>query len=706
MSGGTSAALQRLAARMGVLPEYVDQTGRDVRRTSDDTNRALLAAMGLDASSEHAAADALAALEAEAMAEIVAPVVVARAGTRDATTVAPRLSHPTGAWRAELTLEDGETIVVDGTAGSHATLPELPLGYHRLRVTTSAHGGERQVEQLRIVTPSRCFSPDEVLHGRNAFGLTANLYTVRSGTNWGVGDFTDLANLAGWAATRGAEFVGVNPLHALLNRGTDISPYSPVTRLFRNPLYIDVSRVPELDRAPELCATLASPEIGARLEALRESRAVQYEQVMAVKGLALDALHRVFEREQAAGAGRAADYDAFVGDAGPALARFATWMAIAERFGGNWREWPRELQAPDAPAVRAFARDARERVAFHQWLQFEADSQLARAAGMARDAGMRVGLYQDLAIGSSPCGADTWAEPHLFAHGVAVGAPPDPYSYTGQNWGFPPIDPRRLRSRGYRYFIDLLRGAFRHAGALRIDHVLGFFRMFWIPDGASGEDGAYVRYPVDDLFGILALESVRHRALVVGEDLGTVPPEVPATLDAWGVLSSKVMFFEREWNGAFRPASSYPALALATADTHDMSPIAGFWSGVDIDVREEVGLLTPAAASEERRKREGDRAALRERLAAEHVLPIEAAPTGAELRGAVHAMMCRTPSKLVGLALDDIAGESTPVNVPGVGLDRFASWTRKMTGSLETIAASPETEVAMRCDGRRGVGDG
>jgi 4-alpha-glucanotransferase len=581
-----------------------------------------------------------------------------------------------------------------------------------LRVALSAGGHEWSNEQTLIVAPPRCVTPADRLGDRKAFGLIANLYTVRSATNWGVGDFSDLASLAEWGAAADADFVGVNPLHALLNRATGVSPYSPVSRLFKNPIYIDVARVPELEYAPELHARFDAPELAAEINALRESPDVRYEQVMAVKGLALTALYRVFaERVRSSGDARARAYEAYVAQQEPALTRFATWMAIAEVQAGStranhhlcdWRAWPTELQSPDSAAVEAFAKEHAQRIDFHRWLQFEVDRQLAAASSRARAAGMQIGLYQDLAIGTSAAGADAWAYPDLFVGGVNIGAPPDPYAAGGQNWGLPPINPHALRKAGYRYFVDLLRSGFRHAGALRIDHVLGLFRMFWIPEGLSGIDGAYVRYPSDDLLGIVALESVRHGALVVGEDLGTVPKDVPRALEKWGILSSKVLFFERDRRGGFKSAKTYPELALATVDTHDMATLAGFWQGRDIDLRAQVGLLADDASIESARvERDAQLGALLRRLKQDKLLPTARMPISAsELRAAVHAFVCRTPSRLVGLSLDDLAGEVEQVNVPGVGQETFPGWTRKMRDPLETIMQSSDVQTALRCDGR------
>ena len=468
-----------------------------------------------------------------------------------------------------------------------------------------------------------------------------------------------------------------------------------------------MTRVPELALAPAVRERLAAPELAAQIEALRESPKVAYEQVMAVKGIALDALHQVFvERVRGSGSERDREYGRYVAAHEPQLTRFALWMAIGERQRSfDWRTWPVGLRDYTTEATQAAARELAPRVDFHRWLQFETDRQLDAAAARAREAGMRIGLYQDLAIGVSPAGADAWMFPELIVHGVSIGAPPDPYAAEGQNWGLPPLDPRALRRGGYRYFVECVRSAFGQAGALRIDHVMGLFRLFWIPEGRPGTAGAYVRYPARDLLGILALESARHHALVVGEDLGTVPRGVPEALERWAVLSSKVLLFERDRRGQFKPARSYPSLALATANTHDLPTITGFWEERDIDLRSQVGLISgDDAVARARRERSAERTALVERLAAEGILPsAKAPPMPAELRGAVHAFLCRTPSRLVGLALDDLAGELDPVNVPGVGPEKHSSWTRKMRQPLEVIMASDDVRAALRCDGREPV---
>jgi 4-alpha-glucanotransferase len=642
-------------------------------------------------------------------------------------TLTPKLAplrRGAARWRVEVVTEVGERHEVEGgwSQGAPRTirLPfALPFGYHNLHMSVTHGGRELASDQRLIVVPQRCVAPRDLIDKGLCFGVTANLYALRSDANWGVGDLSDLGALAAWAGSAGADFVGVNPLHALLDRGADISPYSPVSRLFRNPIYIDVSAVPELCAAPDVLRTIASQEIQASIAALRESPHVCYEQVLARKQIALDALYHVFAQRRASNSAaapgsedeRAQEYDGFVRAGGASLERFATWMAIADHqratagsnAGADWRRWPAELRDPTSSAVRRFAEAHTDRVDFHRWLQFELDRQLGDAADRARRAGMRIGLYQDLAIGSSGSGADTWAHPGLFIHGASIGAPPDPYSADGQNWGLPPLDPRALREAGYGYFIKMVRAGFRHAGALRIDHAMGLFRLFWIPEGGRGGDGAYVRYPADDLLGIIALESQRHGALVVGEDLGTVAPEVPSALKKHRVLSSKVLYFERDRRGGFKTPSAYEPLALATANTHDMPTLAAFVQGRDITLRREAGLIpTDAEESAARAERQRDIQALLRRLRSAGVLDKRGgADHGSDFRGAVHAFLCRTPSQLVGFSLDDLCGEAEPVNLPGVGPEKFSSWTRKMSRSVSEIAAERDVRAAMRC-GERG----
>ena len=702
--------LRRLAARMGIVESYVDQSGVSLRETSDLTRERLLGAMGLDASTEELAEAALRKVVRAERRRVIEPVRVVRQRSRKIKRVivrAPRMHVHELHWTLVLETEEGQRHEWNGTTHGGESrsmwlpLPVVPpLGYHSLSVRFYGLEGERSGRQQLIVVPDKCTPPEVRLHGHRGFGITTNLYTVRSAANWGAGDLGDVKDIASWLGNHGGDFVGMNPMHALRNAGYDVSPYSPISRLFRNPLYLRVEDIPELRHDEIAQGHIASTEFQHELEELRTAQMLDYERIMALRTPVLESLHRTFvERESAHGTPRARSYTAYVKDEDPQLTQFATYMAIAETEGPDARNWPEPLRDARSDAVTQRRRELAERVDYHRWLQFELDRQLGQAGAEAAQAGLALGIYQDLAVGSAASGSDVWANPELFLQGATVGAPPDMYSDEGQNWGLPAIDPNVLRATGYDYWTRLLRAGFRHTGALRIDHALGLFRMFWVPLGESAREGAYVRSFSAELFGILALESVRHNALVVGEDLGTVPPHVPSVLAKWGVLSSKVQVFERDFGtGRFREAHDYPRMALATVNTHDLPPLVGWAEMRDIMLRAEVGdLADPDVAGQMRSSRQDDLGALVRSLIDAGLLQHDAYQhlTSDLLIAAVHAFIRRTPSALVGLSLDDIAHESMPVNIPGVWQDKYPSWSRRMRESLEDIFAAPRTAGAL-----------
>ncbi len=713
-------ALRRLAERVGILPGYVDQTGTERRVTGDETRVALLRAMGLVADSEEQALESLERLEREESRRLLEPTRVVRADLLADERV--RLALPAGArgrvaWLLTLETEDGATATSEGEADPGdgelvVPLPATPgLGYHALHALVSWDGERREEMQRLIVVPDRCWLPgdrgDDHAHDssdRDAryTGLTVNLYTVRSARDWGIGNLGALAEVMRWGAGMGADFVGVSPLHALWNRGTEVSPYSPVSRLYRNPLYLDVEAIPELTESAEARAWLEEPEVRRELHELRVSPVVEYERIRELQGPILESLHATFARlHRGRDTERGRAYAAYLADEGPPLMDFATFLVLdevqaAERGHPEWfRRWPSAYQSARTSEVALFREAHAERVDYHCWLQFELDRQLAEAARAGRDAGMRIGLYPDLAIGTSGGGSDAWAWPQLLLQGVSVGAPPDLLGPQGQDWGLPPLDPRRLREDGYAYWIQLLQSAFAHAGALRIDHILGLFRQFWIPHGLGAAKGAYVRFPSEEMLGILALESQRHQAMVVGEDLGTVPPEVPPTLRRWGVLSSRVLYFEHDEEGGFHPSGAWDPHALATANTHDMAPLAGWRHGRELARRHEAGMMDDDELARQLATRARAVRRLRERLAAEGIIEsVDAELTDAEFAAAVHDFLRRTPAILVGLSLDDLTGEVEPVNMPGLEPGQFSSWTRRMRVPVEALHEDPAVRAA------------
>ena len=706
----TRPALFALAERLGIQSSYLDQTGESQRPTSDETREALLSAMGIDASTEERAEAALRDLRRADRRRWIAPVRVVRQRSRSlrrVTVRVPPMRDESVHWTLVLRTEEGVESRWSGTTRGgrsrrlHLELPEVPpLGYHDLTVIFAGAGRTRHATQRLIVVPSQCTVPEARLQGRRGFGITANLYSVRSARNWGAGDFGDLGAMARWLAEQGGAFVGVNPLHVLRNEGYDVSPYSPISRLFRNPVYLRVDDIPELAHDAQARERIASPELQGALAELRDAEMLDYGRIMALRAPALESLHRTFvEREVGGDTPRAGAYARYVEREDPQLTQFATFMAISEREGPDARHWPHDLRDARSAAVAQMRRHLAERVDYHRWIQFEIDRQLGAAAMDASRSGLALGLYQDLAVGSAASGADVWGNPELFVQGATVGAPPDMYSDEGQNWGLPAINPHVLRATRYEYWVRLLRAGFRHTGALRIDHALGLFRMFWVPLGQSARNGAYMTSFSEELFGILALESVRHGAIVVGEDLGTVPREVPKVLARWGVLGSKVQVFERDFfSGRFRPAPEYPRMALATVNTHDLPPLVGWMEGRDIELRAELGdLANPAQAETMRESRRADRAALVESLIEAGLLPDSARdnPDPDAMVAAVHVFIRRTPAALVGLSLDDLAQERTPVNIPGVWQDKYPSWSRRMSRTLEELMSDAGTVRAL-----------
>jgi len=706
--------LRALADRMRIQPSYMDQTGEKVRHTSDHTRVRLLVAMGIDASTEERAAEALRRLRRAERRRVIDPVRVVRQRSPRLSRVTVRVPASAAsdvAWTMVLRTEEGVEMRWRGTvAGGRSRREQLvlpvkpPLGYHDLTVTFEGEPRRRSGTQRLIVVPSQCMSPELRLRGRRGFGITANLYTVRSNANWGAGDLGDLGTLSEWLGHQGGAFVGVNPLHALRNAGYDVSPYSPISRLFRNSIYLRVDDIPELANDHEARAMIAEPAFQRELAELRAADMLDYERVMALRAPVLERLHRTFEeRELSARTERGRAYESYVVREDPQLTQFATFMAIAEEEGPDARTWPEPLRDPRSPEVARRREALRHRVGYHTWLQFELDRQLGDAAHHAAESGLALGLYQDLAVGSAPSGSDVWANPGLFRQGATVGAPPDMYSEEGQNWGLPAMDPFVLRETRYDYWIRLLRSGFRHTGALRIDHALGLFRMFWVPLGESARSGAYVTSFSEELFGIMALESMRHGAIVVGEDLGTVPPQVPKVLERWGVLGSKVVVFEGDFaSGRFRAANDYPRLALTTVNTHDLPPLVGWMRERDVTLRNELGdLADERQLAAARGARGADRRGVISLLIEEGLLP-ESAHERLEpeaLVRAIHAFVRRTPAALVGLSLDDLALESEPVNIPGVWQDRYASWSRRMRAPLEELLHSPRTDALLGDEG-------
>ncbi len=712
----TRPQLKALSDRLGILPLYVNYNATRQYLTSDETNEAILRAMGFGDLDEGSVYRALKTLETRAGSRLIEPVRVCALGPGTEHLVQLRTHAPTGAqvdWSLTLTPEietahsfEGRSVASGDGGVVEVALPRaLETGYHRIDATAKVAGGELHGRQCLIVTPDRCTGVSDLSAQKQLSGIWINLYSLRSRRNWGVGDFGDLRVLVAWSAEVGLDFVGLNPLHALRNRGTDVSPYRPVSRLYRNELYLDIGAIEEQSGCVAARQLMDSPRFRAERDRLRNADWIDYDAVFSLKRSVLECLHAEFEARHASGdTPRGREFRDYLDREGAALLDFATFTALDEYFRSatpairDWHDWPAQFRDARSAEVDRFRSEHGKEIAFQCFVQFELDRQLAAIADLARDKGLSIGLYQDLAIGTSPYGADPWMFRELFIDGLSIGAPPDELTPLGQNWGLPPMNPHRLRDSAYEYWRQLLRGAFAHSGALRIDHAMGLLRQFWIPDGCDGGGGAYVRLPADELFAILALESHRNRAVVIGEDLGTVPEGFSELLERWGVLSTRVLYFEREQEGEFIPPQNHSNRAYSVVATHDMVPLAGFREGRDLLLRRKAGAIADDAALEEAvAQRRRDFEALLRRLQSEGLVAqvTDLDSDSSRLCEATIAFLRRTPAPLIGISLDDLAGETEPVNLPGVGQDQYANWTRRMAVSLEDLRASEAIRKAV-----------
>ena len=490
----------------------------------------------------------------------------------------------------------------------------------------------------------------------------AQLYSVRSQLSWGLGDFGDLADLATWSAHElGADFVLINPVHAAAPVAPmEPSPYLPTTRRFVNPVYLRVEDIRELAYLPSTERAIVEWQ-AEELRALnRDPGQLDRDRVWAAKRAALE---QVFQQPR--NPVREMEFQAFVEREGEGLLDFATWCALAERYGLPTSRWPQEAQDPHGHGVAELRAELAGRVEFHSWLQWCLDEQLAESSRRARAAGMRIGIVHDLAVGVHPDGADAWGLGPALASGVTVGAPPDAFNQQGQDWSQPPWRPDGLTAAGYAPFRDMLRTVLRHAGALRVDHIIGLFRLWWIPAGQDPAEGTYVHYDHEALIGILALEAQRAGAFVIGEDLGNVEPSAREYLGERGIFGTSILWFERDYDaGKPLPPEDWRELSLAAVTSHDLPPTAGYLAGEHIDLRERLGLLT-RPVEEERRQDEADRAAVLYQLVRLNLLPADEPPTERAQVEALHRFLTLTPARLIGVALADAVGDRRAQNQPG-----------------------------------------
>lgn len=551
-----------------------------------------------------------------------------------------------------LVLETGEAVA-DGVSDGAAALPATPMGLHRMILRRD--GAERGI--LVISAPPRAPSLADLGHGR-LWGVTGSIHGLRSARDLGIGDYVDLGTAAAALGRLGAAFFGVNPLHAPGEGADGISPYSPTHRGFLNPDYIAPDAIEGFDVDPEITALATT--LAPRAAELRAAELIDHAGARDARRPLLEALRHRFRAH-----GEHAAFARWRGELGEGLENFARYEALAERHGPNWPAWPADPAPPEA-----------ERIAFHAWLQWVCERQIAAAQAAARSGGMALGLYLDIAVGVRPDGAEVWAAPDGFAREASLGAPPDHLAPAGQDWGLAPLSPPGLRRALYRPFIDTLRATMRHAGVVRIDHVLGLNRCFWVP--RDGAPGGYVSYPRETMLAIVKVEAWRARCLVVGEDLGVVPDDLRARLSEAGLLGCAVMQFERDWSGFFHPRD-YRADAIASFGTHDTPTLRGWMRGRDIDWRERLGEARDVGAW--RRERAEDRRALGRTLVRDPD-DEEAMVDGA------HRALASGVCELAAAQLDDALGVVEQPNLPG-DVDRHPNWRRRAPVAVEDFSSDP-----------------
>lgn len=684
-------ALGELADRFGISTQFYDWKGRHTQ-VGEQTVIAILAEFGVDASTPERARAAAQRVRDDHWRRIVQPCVVLRAGQEGRVDVHVPAGAPVS---LRIVGEDGNDHLpwqvdnwnpdrpIDGRMIGEATfgIPgNLPLGYHELIVTIGTHdadgsaadgGIHTTATSTIIVTPNRVGLPRRMGASR-VWGYAAQLYSVRSHHSWGLGDLTDLADLCTWSASQGAGYLLTNPLHAAEVAGRmEPSPYLPSSRLFVNPIYIRPELIAEYHDLDQYDASL--------IESLRTTTLdddpqalLDRDRIWQAKSQALELIHRVDMS-----ASRRMAFTAFRVARGRRLEDFATWCLLSELHGSDWHDWPAELHDPHGAAVARVRREHADRIDFHMWLQWIADQQLSTAQSSGTDAGMPVGLICDLAVGVNGSGADAWMLNGLFAREMNVGAPPDPFNQAGQDWGQPPMRPDVLEQMAYAPLREMVSNALRHAGGVRIDHIMGLFRLWWVPKGLGPRHGAYVRYNHEAMVGVVALEAYRAGALVIGEDLGTVESWVRDHLASRGILGTSIMWFETGPDGRPRQPQQWREHAMSSVTSHDLPPTSSYLRGDHVELRDRLGLLTESVDEERenaRRERETWLASLRQQGVLE---ADEDDPEQVTL--AMHTLLTRTPSKVINATLTDAVGDPRTQNLPGTE-DEYPNWRVPLSG--------------------------
>jgi 4-alpha-glucanotransferase len=728
--------LDKLALSSGIEPAYQDNWRR-IKRTSPKTQKSILQAMGLAVDSESELRQTWQTRQASSGRRMAEPtIIVTPAGLPDVLVIrVPCKEDGAGergsekAWEASLEVADEqgavlhqlaftmqeasrrETICAGGIAYDCWGLPfpRLPgLGYYTFHLSVNIQGEKRAESIFVAVCPEKAYIPPALEGEKRTAGLTVSLYAIRSARNWGIGDFGDLRELVDWVVDDlHGNVLGLNPLHAIFNRSPyNTSPYLPMSRFYRNFIYLDVPALPEYGDSPEAQELVNGSSAQRQLDDLRASPTVLYEDVAALKERVLRSVFESFMTNHWNGStnetGRKKAFDDYVQSEGDLLDNFATFCSLdsvmRSRFPNawTWSAWPEPYRRPDTEAVEDFRAEHWREILFHKWVQWQIEQQLSAVQDHARNRGMKIGLYHDLALAADRFSADVWANPDCFFQGLRLGAPPDAFAQAGQDWGVCPPNMEVLRETGYRLFIKEIRKNCSFGGALRIDHVMRFFHLFCVPENHLPTEGAYLSQPFEDLLRLLSLESLRNEVLMIGEDLGTVSGNMRQRLGATNVLSYRLLYFERDKQDGFLLPRDYPELALVTIATHDLPTLAGFWSLRDVEVRREAGMF-PSHEAEQNAvsERETDKQRLLSCLRDLDLLPDGfhgGEKDHGEISGGMHhavvSFMAQTPSKIFMLTLEDLVKEREQQNLPGSTVE-YPNWSLKMKYSVEQLRSDP-----------------
>jgi len=713
----TNSVIEQLIQLRGIDTSYVDAWGKTVQ-VSEESKAKLLNAMGYNLGDNADLNDQLAEEWEQSWLAPLNPVLVVRNNEALIFPIRLPIQHVNDEYSITIVFEDDKQVsdkivpsdgkFIQSTEINDSEyqeyLVQLPqpekLGYHSLQIKTI--NGDILSEMRLIIAPQRCFIPEDIQNGRRVWGLNVQLYCLRSERNWGVGDFTDLAYLLRQTGLQGAQFVGLNPIHALYPFEADnCSPYSPSSRRWLNLIYLDVTKIETYDHQT-VQSLVTSSAFQSALQHVREVDYVDYRGVMHLKLQALNAVFDVFNNQYLKRNTKVNKaFKVFVNEGGESLEMMATYDAIQEQLAAEgkpswgWPVFPDDMQAFNSPKVKKFKKAHANRIKFFMFLQWQACLQLAQANQVAQDVGMNIGIYRDLAVGVSEGSAEIWGNRDLYVVDASIGAPPDILGPLGQNWGLPPMDPNKLYSQKYQPIIDLLKSNMQSCGALRIDHVMALLRLWWIPKGDKTGNGSYVYYPVNDLLGILALESHRHQSVVIGEDLGTVPDEIRDLLAQNGVYSYRVFFFEQAPDGGFFSPKHYPIQSMSTLTTHDMPTLTGYWHCHDLALGKELGLYPDEDVLEQLHiGRHDNKQQILDSLHGHNAIPewtdrsVDQMAMHQELNHGMQLHMAKGASSLLCLQLEDWLEMDKPVNVPGTSSE-YPNWRRKLTRNLEQIFTDP-----------------